>query len=428
MKNFPIYSPFNKIISGFFFHLLGQAAVAVTGNQIIQACFCTIGWFFLLKGFFQIKRNGLKLPFKPLYKFLIVSYIIVCIVMIIRGYMINYNYLWISWQGFINYHFFAPHYILPYLMPLIAFIPCKYYNLTLFIKYSITISYICIIIFTVFFQDISRISALQAIGVSDNYGFGSSFAQIYLPIAFTVLCKKYISNKIWFINSIALLLALVIFAIAARRGSVLTTSCLFLFNLYFYIKSKKGATRILTLLFSIIFICGISFYFITSNQFDFLRQRGLEDTRSGVDKALLNQMTETELIFGKGLNGRYYYPLNLEDDYLNGWRYGSETGFYNIVLKGGYLMAILYIILLAYPALLGIFKSKNTFCKALGFYIILSLIKLYPFGWLMFNMEFMIIWMGVSLCYNKTIRNMSEQDIYLKFFTESKLTNHTYKS
>lgn len=58
----------------------------------------------------------------------------------------------------------------------------------------------------------------------------------------------------------------------------------------------------------------------------------MEDTRSGVDEALLNQMSDTELFFGKGLNGRYFYPLSNED-HLNGWRYGSETGFYNIVLK-----------------------------------------------------------------------------------------------
>lgn len=62
----------------------------------------------------------------------------------------------------------------------------------------------------------------------------------------------------------------------------------------------------------------------------------MEDTRSGVDKALLQQMSDIELIFGKGLNGRYYYPLS-NDDYLGGWRYASETGFYTLILKGDIL-------------------------------------------------------------------------------------------
>ena len=51
-------------------------------------------------------------------------------------------------------------------------------------------------------------------------------------------------------------------------------------------------------------------------------------------------------------------------------------------------MAFTYILLLIYPALVGIFKSKNILCKALGFYIILSLIELYPFGWLAFNIKY----------------------------------------
>lgn len=408
---------FNYIITGFFFHLLGQVMVAITGNQVLQAFVCLIGWYFICKGIIKIKRFGFKLPFTGFYQCLFIAYLLICIVMIIRGYLIDYNYQWISWQGMINFHLFSPVYILPYLMPLIVFIPIECYDFRSFIKYSVIISYISIIIIVVFFQEINRSSALQAIGLGGEYGFGSRFAQIYIPFAFAVLCRKYISNKIWMINSIGLLLALLIFAIAARRGSVATTACLFLFNLYFYIKSMRKRERWIATILSIAIIFGLSLYFVSSDNFNFIKKRGMEDTRSGVDKALLNQMSDSELIFGKGLNGRYYYPL-YANDYLKGWRYGSETGFYNIVLKGGYLMAIIYIILLAYPAILGIFKSKNMLCKALGFYLILSLIKLYPFGWLMFNMEFVVIWMGVALCYHKTVRKLSDHQIYLLFFRD----------
>lgn len=407
------YTSFGKIVTGLFFHLLGQAVVALTGNQILQACVCTIGWCFLIKGFSQIK--GLRVPFTGFYKFLFTLYLLLCVIMVVRGYMIDYNYQWISIQGMINYHFFMPSYILPYLMPLMAFIPLKYYDFRPFVKCSVIIAYISIIIFVVFFREVSGNAVLQAMGIGGDYGFGSSFAQIYLPVAFAVLCRKYIPNKVWLINSAGLLVALITFAIAARRGSTVTTACLFLFNLYFYVKSKGRSTRIVATVFSILLVFGCAYYFMKSDKFVFIQQRGFEDNRSGVDKALLSQMSDAELIFGKGLNGRYYYPLS-QDDHLKGWRYGSETGFYNIVLKGGYLMAFVYIILLAYPALLGIFKSKNTLCKALGFYIILSLIKLYPFGWLMFNMEFMVIWMGVALCYNHSVRALSEKDIYMRFF------------
>lgn len=410
-------SPFNEIVTGFFFHLIGQVVIAVTNNQFLQACVCSVGWIFIIKGFVQlIQRKEFRLPFGGLYRILFLVYLLICVIMIIRGYMIDYNFQWISFQGFINFHFFSPYYILPYLMPLLVFIPYKYYTFSLFIKYSVIISLISIIVFLLFYQQILYSSSLLARGLDGDYGFGSSFAFIYIPCAFAVLCKRYVSTKVWVINSIGLFLSLLIFAIAARRGSTVITACLFLFNIYFFVKPMKGIKKMFIYLLGICFIVMGSYFFQTSNQFSFIRERGLEDNRSGVDQALLAQMDDTELIFGKGLNGRYYYPLNLEDDYLNGWRYGSETGFYNIVLKGGYVMAFIYIFLLVYPAFMGILNSRNILCKALGFYIILSLVELYPFGWLSFNMKFLIIWMGVALCCNKKIRLLNDNQIYSYLF------------
>lgn len=409
--------PFNNIITGFFFHLLGGVIQTLTGVEILQALTCTIGWYFLLKGSIRFAHIGFRMPFKGIYKAIFIFYLFICFIMIIRGYLIDYNYQWISLQGLINYHLFFPYYILPYFVPLIIFVPYKYYDFRLFIKYSIIISITCIITFIIYYQDIIRSSTLQALGLGGEYGFGATFAEMYIPVAFAVLCKKYIYTKYWLINSIGLLTSLITFAIAARRGSSAIVTCLFIFNLYFWIKSMKFKNKIRVIAISTIIIVGLSYIFLTSDSFTYIHQRGLEDTRSEVDKALLSQMNETELFFGKGLNGRYYFPL-MEDDFLNGWRYGSETGFYNIVLKGGYLMAFTYILLLIYPALVGIFKSKNILCKALGFYIILSLIELYPFGWLAFNIKYLIIWIGVVLCYNKKIRALNDKQIYIHFFRQ----------
>ena len=408
---------FNKIITGFFFHLLGQIVLATLRNQILQAIICIIGWYFIINGFIHIKKIGFKLPFNGIYKYIFFVYISLCIIMIIRGYLIDYPYQWISWQGLINFHFFSPTYILPYLMPLIAFIPSQYYDFRPFIKCSVIVACISIILFVLYFRDIIYASKMSAIGYSDFYSFGATMAHIYIPVGFAVLCQRFIPNKLWMTNLMALIATLLIYAVAARRGSTITTAMLFLFNIYFFVKRKSQAAKFISIVLSVFVIIGAFYFFMSSDLFSFIHQRGLEDSRSGVDKALLEQMDSWELIFGKGLNGRYYYPLS-SDDYLGGWRYGSETGFYNIVLKGGYLMAIFYIVILLYPALLGIFKSKNTLCKALGFYIILSLIKLYPFGWLSFNLEFLIIWMGVAMCQNQHILQMNDWQIYKYFFKE----------
>ena len=410
----PSNTSFGKITTGFFFHLLGSAVVATTGNQIFQAIICTIGWYYIIKGFSQIKN--LHVPFQGGYRVLFILYLLLCAIMILRGYLIDYNYQWISFRGLINFHFYSPTYILPYLMPLLAFIPLKYYDFRPFIKVSVIVACLSIILMAIFLPNISKTALSIAMGDGGDYGYGSSIADVYIPVAFAVLCRRYIPNRIWLVNSIALFLCLITFAIAARRGGTVITACLFLFNIYYYIKSKNKNIRIVVILMSIIFILGLVYYSLSSDYFAFIRERGMEDTRSGVDRALLDQMSDAEMIFGKGLNGRYYYPLS-EDDYLNGWRYGSETGFMNIVLKGGFLMAIVYVLLLLLPALKGIFQSRNTLCKALGCYIILSLVELYPFGWLMFNMKFMIIWMGVALCYSPIVRRLSDKDIYNLFFS-----------
>lgn len=404
-------NPFNNIIIGFVFFALGQTVNMLLGNEYLLAILSLIGWYYLIKGYHKISRKGLQIPFSGIYRFLFYFYIIQCVIMIIRGYLIDYNYQWISLQGFINFHLFSPFYILPYLMPLTVFIPHRYYNLALFIKYSRIFAILLIVIFLFQYNRILQASLLSSRGfVEGNYGVGGNFIDIYIPFAFAVLCKTYISKQIWYINCIGLATALLITLLAARRGGSAVLCLLFLFNFFVLIKSIKGIKKIsYSILFAGIILCSI-FYFFHSNKFSYIRERGMEDTRTGVDEALLNQMSESELIWGKGLNGRYYYPL-YEDDYLNGWRYGSETGFYNILLKGGYLMAITYILLLLYPAILGIFKSKNLLSKGFGFYILLSLIELYPFGWLSFNIKFLIIWIGIALCSSPRFRKLNDSQI-----------------
>lgn len=415
MKIFRTESPFNTIVTGFTVNIVADALKAITGNEILMAVVKLIGWYFIITGAFQIKRHGFRCPFKGIYRLLFFSYLFVCMIMIVRGYLIDYNYQWISLQGFINFHLFSPYYILPYLMPLTVFIPYKLFRLDAFAFYSYIVGLMGIAICVINYNDVVRSSMMLAVGTGGEYMYGASYAYIYTPMAFAILCKKYIPYKIWTVNCLALFLSLLLLLISARRGGAATLSCLYLFNIYFYLKSLTGGRKALGFVMVAVGLIIAVGYFSNSSTLDFLRERGLEDTRSGVDEALLSQMNSTELVFGKGLNGRYYYPLSL-DDYLDGWRYGSETGFYNIVLKGGYTMAFLYIILLVYPALLGIFKSKNLLCKAGGAFITLSVIKLYPFGWLSFNMEFLIIWMLVSLCYSKKVRQMTDKEIHSYLF------------
>jgi hypothetical protein len=269
--------------------------------------------------------------------------------MIIRGYTIDYKYQWNSFKGMINLTFFFPTYILPYIMPLIVFIPYSEMNLKKFIKYATIAAFLILACFPFHYRDIV---ASSFVGES----LGSEYREIYAPFIFTVLLYLYIPTKKWIFHLIAFMCILFIAIVAARRGSSLIMTIVFIVALYNWSKNLKSKyLRILSMAVAVVTIIVAAYTFKTSSLTSFIRDRGMNDNRTAVDEALISQMDDTELIFGKGLNGRYYYPI-YEDDYQDGWRYGSETGFYNIVLKGGYLMAILHIVILLYPALLGIFK------------------------------------------------------------------------
>lgn len=393
------------IYKGFFLHYLAWTIPIIISREIeiLTAIICSVGWVYIIKGFNSYKGRR-KLQFNGLYSLLFVTYLLVTLVMVIRGYTIDYEYQWNSFKGMINLTLFYPTYILPYIMPLIVLIPISETNFSKIVKYSIIAA---ILIFICVPFNIDKIISSSLV----NESFGKEFREIYSPFVFVVLLYMYIPTKKWLYNFFAFLCVMFIALLSARRGNSVIMAIIFVVALYNWSNNlKTKRLRLISKLSAIIILFSAIYIFFTSPYTSYIRERGMEDNRTAVDEALLSQMDDMELVFGKGLNGRYYFPI-LEDDAQNGWRYTSETGFYNIVLKGGYLMAILHIIVLLYPALLGIFKSRNNLCKMLGVYIIISLLELYPFGHLLFNFKFLIIWTGVLLCYRKEIRRMNDIEI-----------------
>lgn len=406
---------FNYIVLGFFFHSVGYLLRAITNSTYPMIILGLLAWYYILKGFFSYKLS-LKSNLSGGYRSLLLFYLLLCVVMIIRGYLIDYPYQWISVQGMFNYHFLDKYYLLPYLMPLVCLIPWDSYKFNEYCKFSTWAAIATVVTIILFWNDIVASSVKTMMGEGYDWeSTGLNYA-FYAPFVFTSLLAVYMKRKKWLWNLAGLASIILIYMILARRGASLIYSILGVVSLYYWSKAKKKELGILPKIGMVVIILAASFFVMNSSLFDYLFSRGIEDTRSGVDEALLSQMTDLDMIFGKGLNGRYYYPL-LEDDFLNGWRYGTETGFYNIVLKGGYVMAFTYILLLLIPAYKGIFQSHNILCNAGGFFILLSLFELYPFGWLEFSLKFLAIWMMVVLCMNPNVRNMSDLQIKQQFFS-----------
>lgn len=407
-------NPFDYIVLGLIIKEFGNLAQLFIHYHISDALFGAISWLLILRGIYLIPGK-LRFPFKGGYKFLVKFFLLLCGIMIVRGYTDNEGYAWFTTIGAINYHLFMPTYILCYLIPFTALIPIRYYNFRLFVSYSVIFIIVTICSFVIYYPEIIRTSMMEAAGITLENAISASTLSYCTAFTFLTLLYLYLPQKKWSLNVIGLITCLLLMVIGGRRGGTLLNTIMLVGALYFYSDVRKGFSKFLTrsvLLIALVISVAIIF---RSDMSSYIIERGMEDTRSSVEEALLDQMNQFDLIFGKGLNGRYYCPLK-EDDYLNGWRYGIETGFYNLVLKGGYLLAFTYIIILAIPAYQGLFRSHNAFCKAGGYYMVWHLISLKPFGILTFDLRFFFLWVFIVCCMNKTVRRMSDEEISRQFF------------
>ena len=137
-----------------------------------------------------------------------------------------------------------------------------------------------------------------------------------------------------------------------------------------------------------------------------------DDSRSGVELEFMLDMGDNiqYWIFGKGAMGTYYdsSPLFIES---NGLRQEIETGYLHLILKGGIIYLILYIIVLLRAFYYGYFKSRNDLTKAFAAFSLIALLELIPYGIPTFNFKYLTLWIGVGFCLNKTVRNKTNDEI-----------------
>jgi hypothetical protein len=243
-----------------------------------------------------------------------------------------------------------------------------------------------------------------------------------LPIGFLLFNSIYFGGKKSFfgigaknIFAILVMLVTLFFAIfRARRGLIFmcasTAACVAM--IYIMGTKKKALIIAMTVVFA-----GAATIFISSmkehSAFSFLIERGEEDTRSGVEVWMFADMSSADWIIGKGIKGKYYCPIveNVNDAEGAGYRDNIETGYLQIILKGG-IISLALLLLMFIPAVYkGLFKSKNVLSKAAAMWVLLWIVYLYPSGGIVFTMNYILVWIGVGICYSEKIRNMSDNTI-----------------
>lgn len=249
---------------------------------------------------------------------------------------------------------------------------------------------------------------------------------LFRPAAFILLTAFYKYN---IINKVKFILLLILYAYIAiytefRFEFIYLAAVLFFLAIdrLSSIKLKRSFLKYILSGFIIVLT-----YIFTAGYESFANFVALiveyQDSRTFLFTELFGDLSPSETYFGRGSLGTYYsdvfektrryYELVGRKTWAGDVpdRISIEVGYLQMILKGGFLMLILYSSIAFYAAFLGIFKAKNKFVKRLGFYIaiilILSIISLRP----AFTPTFIIFWVAIGTVLNKNYRNMSNEEI-----------------
>lgn len=348
----------------------------------------------------KIENNYLKVIFP--------AYFLWLVLIIIRGIHFDFKsvmYMLLS----------ADYGILVYFVPLIVLFP----NNLLFYKKVFNVIIVFGILF--FISDVLFIRELLERSDETKDVIETLAWYLALPSGFILLTYKYHSNTRKILALATIVVALLFSIYQGRRGLSFILFSTLIFSFFSYLFSTKQ--KILVIYLSALFISlsllyANSIYNIGNNKLlNFIAQRGEEDTRTGVEVYFYNDMQTKDWIIGRGMNGEYFCP-GIDDD--SDFRTVIETGYLQIILKGGLTRLILFLLISVPAVFLGLFYSKNLLSKAASCWIVITLLSLYPATVESFDLHYTIVWISVGICYSKKIRNYSDE--YISRFLKSNLS------
>lgn len=310
--------------------------------------------------------------------------------------------------------------ILPYFASVVLLLPRnisaykKIFTVLLFFGASYLI---CVFLFYNTLRDYDRLN-LAAQGLVEDLT-----VMLALPVGYMLICYPYnIANKkdmfgigkknVFMIFMFMVTLFFAIFR--ARRGLIFMCLTTFLCVGMIAILSTKKKMLIIIMTSLIILIASLFVFSMKDHHiFNFLIERGEEDTRTGVEVWMYADMSPTDWVIGKGIKGQYYCPVveNVNDAEGAGYRDNIETGYLQIILKGGIISLALLLLMFVPAVYKGLFKSKNVLSKAAALWIFLWIIYLYPSGGIVFTMNYVLVWIAVGICYSEKIRNLPDSTI-----------------
>jgi hypothetical protein len=231
-----------------------------------------------------------------------------------------------------------------------------------------------------------------------------------MPGCFLLMNFQFVKSKyIKIIVLTAILLGMGTALAYGRRGNALLLFAFLLCVVYIYMISKEIKTY-KKLIVVVLIVAGIIYIWNSLDNIAFMEvfmERFDHDTRGGVEKELADDFGGHVLdwTFGRGIGGRYYTSAFGQRDQM-------ETAYYRMILHGGVLLLIFYLVAASRAFYLGFFKSNNILSKAMALYIALFIVFLFtsssPFE---FSIKIIIFWLCVIFCYSRTWRMKTNIDM-----------------
>jgi len=350
--------------------------------------------------------NRFKKPGTPgkegLFNPVIYFFVIWSVILIISS-AVGFNNLF-----YIQRIFADPYFFLPYVLPLILLF--TRFELPFFRNYY---HYAVIFIFPGFLIQLFTIATglsrelwIEQIARIFIFDLSSGF----LLLSVHVLKKKSVS----FIVFGYVILIIFILSYYGRRGVLIDYVLLIFFMIIIRLKSpllnfKERVKIYYSGLLMIIVI--LTFGYLVTSSYAYQRgfnKEAFEESRGMVFDDFFNDFSSTnDWIFGRGIDGKVLRSLSTDSGESN----IIENGFLTILLKGGLLYLVPFVMILLRASYLGFFRSNNDLVKAMASLLLIYVIMMSSFNLPVFSTNYIFIWISVSVCLTPSIRKYRNDEV-----------------
>lgn len=347
---------------------------------------CYIGIFFYLN---KLRKHGNLRHFDLYEQFLYIMLLFITVGILVRGEWPN------TPKDFALHLLVTPTYLLPFIIVLLPNVRHFDYIVHLFFRVSLWIVPIWLL---------NLSSLVQVSYKAESIGVALPFLSAFLLGINNRFTKRqqWISLIIWAIYFFLMMLN-------ARRNTSFTL-LLYAFIAYMFLVSssvKRHKLKAIFLIFvsiiSGLMLC-LNFESLTSGLFRSMADRVMEDTRSGVEELFFLDFAnapKTDWIFGRGMDGGYYQIMvNEETCEINDNRTAIETGYLNMMLKGGLVYDVVIVLIMLLAIKRG-YSRRNRMCLFLTTILLTYFIDLYTTNPVCaFSVRSILFWFCISVLSN----------------------------